>query len=166
MVLSLLACIGRGAPQAAADGTTLRVVSIVESVATGEVLAAPSALLDSVQQTTSARGIAGANFDIIPVLEPFSRHRDTRSRIGLLPPYSGATLFVETQPSFYSEMNGKYRWTVRVRLTVSPSDYNDTFDVPVFLQFYHERDEAAVAAAAPVIARHTAQLLDAWLAAP
>jgi hypothetical protein len=38
-----------------------------------------------------------------------------------------------------------------------------SFDVPVFLQYHHEREADAVDAAAPIVARKVGELLDGWL---
>lgn len=166
MVLILLACIGHHAPEMAEAGATLRLVSVVDSVANADVAAGPAALDLALAKQLSLRGIAVGPFDTSTALKSFSDHRDTRARLNSLPDPQSPTLLVETVPSYYSEMNGKYRWTVHVVVSISPSEYSKDFDVPVFLQFYHEREDAAVASATPVIAQHTAQLLDAWLAAP
>ncbi|MCB9766526.1 MAG: hypothetical protein H6739_42520, partial [Alphaproteobacteria bacterium] len=74
-------------------------------------------------------------------------------------------VLVETQVEFYSQMNGRFRWTVSVDLSVAPRDdlaqtVSASFTVPVFLQFHHEQEPEALAQAAPVIERQLGYLLD------
>jgi hypothetical protein len=95
----------------------------------------------------------------------FQGTRDTRRRVELLHP-TRPTLLVETETSFYSELSGRYRWNVHVVASIEPAGVSESFDVPVFLQFAHEREAEAVSAAAPVIARRVGELVDGWLAAP
>jgi hypothetical protein len=65
-------------------------------------------------------------------------------------------------------MAGRYRWTVDVTLALrgvgAPEDR--TFTVPVALVYDHERELAAVDAAAPAIASELREVLDHALSAP
>jgi len=77
----------------------------------------------------------------------------------------GWLLLVETRPVYYSELNGQYRWTVDVSITLGGASalYSRNFEVPVFLRYHHEREADAVNAASPVVARQVGEMLDAWL---
>lgn len=79
-------------------------------------------------------------------------------------------VLMETEAVFYAQIEGRNRWTVRVRLTVAPKDdvshaIVEEFEVPVFLQFLHEKEERAVEEAGPLIARRLGALLDQVVAA-
>jgi hypothetical protein len=79
-------------------------------------------------------------------------------------------VMMETEAVFYAQIEGRNRWTVRVRLTITPQDdlrqaLVEEFDVPVFLQFLHEKEERAVEEAGPLIARRLAAALDEVVAA-
>lgn len=85
---------------------------------------------------------------------------------------SGAALLVmmETEAVFYAQIEGRNRWTVRVRLSIAPQDalqqaVVEEFEVPVFLQFLHEKEARAVEEAGPLIARRLAAALDEVVAA-
>ncbi len=77
-------------------------------------------------------------------------------------------LLVEVQPSYYAQMDGRYRWTVAARVVVrgagveAPSA-EETFSVPVFLRFDHEREEAALAAARRRLLRRVRRAVDTYL---
>lgn len=77
-------------------------------------------------------------------------------------PPVAATLHLSTETDFFAQVAGRYRWTVRVRATLDRpgSRVENTWDIPVFMVYDHERDDDAVRAAIPSIERH----LDAWLA--
>jgi hypothetical protein len=92
---------------------------------------------------------------------------------GLLPggePATGdpnqASLSVESSARFSSQINGRYRWTVAVTATLTPTGEPPlirTFTVPVHLVYYHDKEREALAEAAPLIARQVGDLLDAWV---
>ncbi len=82
----------------------------------------------------------------------------------------GLVVLVETRARFYSQIEGRYRWVVDVRAGVAQASdpavaVVEVFEVPVFLQFEHESEADAVAAAEPVIRRHLARLLRRHLGA-
>lgn len=81
---------------------------------------------------------------------------------------ASAVVLVEASARFFSQMNGQYRWTVDVRLTVAPRGdpshgSTDGFEVPVFLQFDHEGEPEALSGALPIIERRLGALLDLYL---
>ena len=82
----------------------------------------------------------------------------------------GIVVLVETRASFFSQLEGRYRWVVNVRAGVAEASAPgagvvEVFDVPVFLQFEHQNEAEAVAAAEPVISRHVQRLLRRHLGA-
>ncbi len=86
----------------------------------------------------------------------------------------GASLavLVEANARFFSQMNGQYRWTVDVQLSLAPKAppsssgaTSDRFEVPVFLLFDHEAEPEALLGALPVIERRLGALLDQHLVA-
>ena len=79
---------------------------------------------------------------------------------------SGWVLLVEARASYFSQLEGRYRWTVSVKLTASskPGEVvEDTFSVPALLQFEHEREAQAFTAVAADIAQRAGTLLDGLL---
>lgn len=166
VLIALLGCLGHAPPVKAPRALELGVVGVVDSVREEQVEGAPVALTAAIERQARLRGLSPTLADVSALLPAFQRQRDSHARAAAVPLSGDATLIVETTPAFYSEMNGKYRWTVAVTLTLLPTDRVERFDVPVFLQYHHEREQAAVAAATPVVARRVGQLLDAWLSAP
>lgn len=97
--------------------------------------------------------------------------RDTRTRLAALARESEAPhlLLVEAEAFFYSQLSGRYRWTVSVRLTLATRGALDRavrrdFELPVFLSFDHQREAAALSAAAPQIAARVGGLCDEYFA--
>jgi hypothetical protein len=126
---------------------------------------APTGLYDTVDDALKERNLVPSPLAPDRFVDAFAARRDTSRRLEYLAP-DHLTLLTETEVAFYSQLSGRYRWTVTVHLTLAPSQLSDTFEVPVFLDYSHEREPAALEAAAPVIARHVGQLMDAYLAAP
>jgi len=77
-------------------------------------------------------------------------------------------LLIESAATYTTQIEGRFRWTVDVTATIAPASdpaagASKTFRVPVFLQFAHQKEAAAVAEAAVVIERQVGQHLDQWL---
>ena len=167
MVLGILfACI-KPAPPAQAEGVPVAVTAILIPVS-GEASGAPASFEAGIAGVLDAHG-AVPSFSTSPVeAARVAGKADSGQRLAVLrETHDGAVLLVETAPSYYSEMNGQYRWTVGVTLTLAEgagAPVEAQFDVPVFLRYHHEREAEAVDAATPVVARRVAQLVDAWVA--
>ena len=78
-------------------------------------------------------------------------------------------LLVELKPAFYSQMNGRYRWTVDLKATVAPrgdlaAAVSTSAQLPAFLLYDHERDAAAITAVDGLIADRVSALVDDFLA--
>ena len=81
---------------------------------------------------------------------------------------NGWVLLVEARVSFFSQLEGRFRWTVSVKLTASskPGEViEDSFSVPAVLQFEHQREPQALASVAHDIASRAGTLLDQLLLA-
>ncbi len=81
------------------------------------------------------------------------------------------TLLVETRVAYYDLLEGQYRWVVHTRLTAQrrgaqAQPARDEADIPVFLQYEHEREDQALESAARVIAERAAMLIDGFIAPP
>lgn len=165
MVLMLLACLAKHEPERAAEPTPIDVVPVLASVADSKLTGATDPLSKALGDTLAARNLQPTMLPTEAYLAAFQGTRDTRHRIELLH-VARPTLLVETETTFYSELSGRYRWLVKATISLEPAGLTESFEVPVFLQFQHEREPEAVSAAASVIARHAGQLVDGWLAAP
>lgn len=78
-------------------------------------------------------------------------------------------LLVETRAAYYDLLEGQYRWVVYARLTAwhrgaRTEPAVDNSEIPVFLQYAHQREGAALDAAARVLAEKAAELIDGFIA--
>ena len=84
---------------------------------------------------------------------------------------AGLALLVETRVAYYDLLEGQYRWVVHARFTAQrrgaqAQPAHDDADIPVFLQYEHQREEEALESAARVIAERAAMLIDGFIAPP
>lgn len=98
----------------------------------------------------------------------FRMKRTTAQRLAVLASANDDAellLLVETRTRFYSQLNGRYRWTVDAKISLAKRDARDEaatseIDIPVFLDFDHQREPEALVAAGPRIADEVARLAD------
>lgn len=167
MVLGLLltSCIPRHPPVRAETALPIDVVTVLQPVDHPAVSAAPPDVIAALDAVLTARNLVPSLVPAERFIGAFSTRRDTARRLEHLAP-TQLLLLTETEVAFYSQLSGRYRWTVSVHVTLAPTTLDDTFQVPVFLDHYRQREPEALSAAAPVIARHVGQLIDQYLAAP
>lgn len=166
MVLTLwlaLGCIARHEPIRAASPEPISVVPVLARLDSASIADAPERLDAALLAALTERNLQPTLVAPERYVDTFASRRDTSRRLEALD-LGGPVLLVETEAAYYSLISGRYRWTVGVRLTLAPDGLTQTFDVPVFLQFQHEREADALAAATPVIARRVGELVDAWIA--
>ena len=75
-------------------------------------------------------------------------------------------LLVEARTRFFSQIEGRFRWSVPVKLTAAragASPSQDAVDLPALLQFEHERGSEALENVAEPLASRVAPLLDGIL---
>lgn len=77
---------------------------------------------------------------------------------------------ISAQARWYAQLAGRYRWTVETQLRLirpgSDEVISETsFEVPVFLLYDHQREDAAFEEALPVVERQLGDLLDRWIEA-
>ena len=170
LILGLLGCL-KPAPALQNGGDrAIEVLCVVDSAGERPAAVAPATFARAIESAVALRHLQPAAVDpqLFETDGLFSKVRDTAHRAeSLRLSISAPFLLVESAPLFYSELNGQYRWTVGVHLSLqgaqgSPS--HAEFDVPVFLQYHHDAEPEAVTAAAPVVARRVGELVDNWLA--
>lgn len=155
-LLLLGGCIKAEPVVAAAEAVPVAVGSVVASV-DGPTVAAPEAVIRALTEQLALRNLPPTVIDVVG-------GPTTTARLGLLAGTAPVALLVESTARFSSQINGRYRWTIDVVATLAPSDRAATrverFTVAVALVYSHEREEAALAEAAPQIARRVGILLD------
>ena len=172
MVLMLLfACLPKQAPVQSISALPTDLVAVANLLESREVRDGPAALYGALEGLLQQRNLVPQRVEPAAWSAEFTNRRSPGQRVLFLAERSTTervVLLVDTTASFYSQMSGRYRWTVAVEAQVraAPTDKNPlsvTFEVPVFLDFDHEREDAAIAAAVPVIQHRLASLLDEWL---
>ena len=132
----------------------------------------PAALQTRVREILAERNlvqvpIAQASFE-----SEFLKKRATRDRFERVAQLAGAaqnTLLVETRAQYYSQLNGRYRWTVYVKLSMAKAGAvipgsETSFTVPVLLSYDHQREKEALAYAANTIAKKLGKEIDTFIA--
>lgn len=165
-------CVPKSELLTAKDPVPVSVALVVEPAEGRAPLDPPEAVAAAVDAVLSARKLTPTRVNAASWAEVFTNKRTSAQRLGWLVEQPGQTLvmLVETHASYYSEMNGRYRWTVSTNATLVPRDrpaeaVTSSFEIPVFLNFYHQKEDAALEAAVPVLSRRLGELVDAWLSA-
>lgn len=160
-LLSLWACIPQKPPRAAPDGTQLQLVTVLDSFDAPEVVPIPEKAAEPLQHELERRNLSVVPADAALVAS-FSERRTTEARRAALADSATPTLLVECAPRFSAQVNGRYRWSVEVELSLAELPTR-SLTVPVHLLYAHEDEDEAAAEAAPVVARQVGRLLDDWL---
>lgn len=173
-VLGLLAALGCGpkAPPPPVAVQPALLVAALEPLADAPPRALPPGA--EARVLAALRGV-GLDATAVPAADfgpAFQSRRTPEHRSAWLRTQSGdgapLLVIVVAEAHFYSQIEGRLRWTVAVDLLLATPGAPERpvvhhFEVPVFLQFLHEKEDAAVEAAAPVIARQVASHAGAWL---
>lgn len=171
VLMLLLACAPKQAPLQALTAWPVDTVVVANLLDSREVREGPDALYTSVEGLLRQRNLQPQRLDAAQWTGAFTTRRSPGQRLVFLaerPEAAEVILLVDSTASFYSQMSGRYRWTVAVEAHLRRSNDGNSsmslnFEVPVFLDFDHEREDAAIAAAVPVIQHRLGQLLDEWL---
>ena len=170
-LLLLAGCLSKHQPVQAPRAMAVSVAGSMAVMDSPQVQAVPDSMVQVVSDLLVARNLTPKLADAADFVGPFATKRTTQHRLALLSDVSTDTdllFLVETTVAYYSQINGRYRWTVEVDATISPRDdlsqaFSAHFQVPVFLEHYHEKEAAALEAAVPLLERRLGALLDAYL---
>lgn len=132
---------------------------------------APAALADALEPLLRARNLQPVRVPAAEWAAPFDARDLPEQRASWLAARAGAAdavLLADLSPRYFGFVNGRYRWTVTAELwLVDPHapthTVTDRFEVPTYLTWDHERDDAALLAAAPLIGRHLEDLAEDWI---
>ncbi len=170
-VLFLAGCLSRQQPVQAPTPEPVAVAAVLGVLDSTAVQAVPEPLAERLERVLQAHNLPARPVEPSQYLERFTSKRTTAHRLSELAQLSGDAhllLLVEAVAEHYSQMNGRYRWTVDVDATIAPKAdlaqaFTVSFKVPVFLDHYHEKELQAAEAAGPLIERRLGVLLDAYL---
>ena len=166
-LLLLAGCLKQ--PSAVTSGAPVPVAlgAVLTGVDDGVTTPAATEVMERLSAVVSARALTPkpASGEALAV------RPNSASRVSLLAEGAeagGLLVLVESSARFFSQMNGRFRWTVEVKITLAPGgepDHSvvDSFEVPVFLQFNHEGEDEALREGLPVIERRLGALLDSYL---
>lgn len=172
LALAGSACIKRAPVVKAAEPTPVVLATALSNVEERGVVAAPDEVVTALTDELRTRDLLVEPLAAGTYIEAFGQTRNSGHRFALVGAQSGgeAVLLVESEARFSSQINGRYRWTVAVTATMGTAGselapLEDSFDVPVHLVRYNEREAEALIEAAPVIARRVGQLASDWITA-
>jgi len=144
LALMLSACIGSRAPEKLATATPITYAIWLET-GDGEA-AVPSAFPPYVEGELGERNLVPTRVTIADAPGTTQRRLEALARAAPDAPY---LMIVEARATFFSQLSGRYRWDVDVRLTIADrtrlSDaMSSTVGVAAFLQYEHEREPEAL----------------------
>ena len=133
----------------------------------GAVIAVPDALSAQVQKALNKVGVQASPMAVSDYPDNLNKRTMANHRAAALVEAgkpSGLLVLVEAEATFYSQLRGQNRWVVRVEATaVSPGSPENAivrrFDVPVFLNYTHQREAEALTSAGPTISRRVERLV-------
>lgn len=169
-VAVLAGCLQR-APRARAETRTPVSVAFVVDEAHGEAVSAPpQGLVDAVVARLEALNLEPQVIPYEQLAPAFQANDDTRERFKALTRVGQAplALLVETQATFFDQLEGRYRWTVSSKLTVGKRDAptearEKDFDLPAVLQYPHQKVPAAITEVARPLAERAAKMFDGFI---
>lgn len=170
VVLAMAACIKEQPVHRLSSPTKISVAFIHDQG--GGLLEVPAAYKKEITNSLSTRNLVFSELAQEHFAGEFGRKRDSRDRLAAVAARAGdapLVLLVETHADFYSQLNGRFRWTVHTKLSLAKPDKLQeatvvSFTLPVTLSFDHERELAAVTASAHPVARKLSHQLDDFLA--
>lgn len=166
--LGLVGCVPHTTAVQAPEATVVAVAGVVDQPDQRAVSELPLSVRNRLAKVMAQRNLTPRVVDAESFGLPFAARRASSWRLTWLAQHAdGASLvlLVEAHAEFFSQLGGRYRWTVHVTLSAAPTAHPDqavtsTFEVPAFLLYHHEREPEAIEAASPVIERQAGYLLD------
>ena len=130
----------------------------------------PQPVIDEVLAALRERNLEPRVVPFPGLQKQFSLNHDSRRRFQVLTEAAPEplALLVETQATFFSELSGRYRWTVDAKLTAgkksAPAEaLSRQSSFPAILQFEHEKEKEAITSVASLIARRASGMFDAFI---
>lgn len=161
-----VACIPKAAPPRAKSTLEVRAAFVNDRDEGQGVEPLPDAAVAPSLAALKERNLAGKPVGREVVDVAFRSKRATAQRLAVLAnAEADLVLLVETRVRFYSQLNGRYRWTVAATVSLGRRDAiaeaaTSETSIAVFLDYDHQREPEALAAAGPRIADEVARLAD------
>jgi len=149
------------------------VVGVLDPQDGGPVTGLPERVTDRIGNALTERDLRAVPLGPESFAGDFANRRVTGQRVAWLAEGGATTpvmVLIEAEATYYSQIEGRNRWTVDVTATIAATEDPDaaltsSFEVPVILQFVHEKEPRALEEAAPIIERQLGHLLDQYLGA-
>ena len=162
MVLMFLwACMPKQAEISTVPAHDMYTVSSLDKLDVRKSVSLPATLESSIAAALQKRGISPK---ALTQTQGYDQFRNSEQRIKLF--NKRPLLLIETQAQFYSQLEGRFRWTVDVRMHLHTAEdmvFSRVFSVPVFHQFHHQREKESLEAAESQILRELNQMLDDYV---
>ncbi len=152
-----LSCVKRAPEPSAVSGESLALGVWVESQPDATRVVPPVTFVAELVRAIEAHGLKTKRIEEGEA--KFARQTDARLA-ELRATGAPLQLVVDLSARYHSQISGRYRWNVSVSVALGGrARSEDHFDVPVALEFEHERAAEAVAAASKEIARRVGALV-------
>jgi len=174
LVLLCTACIPKpGQPTVSSNNSDITVVTRNINPAGNFTGPLPEPVLTALLDGLNQRNLNASSVISQTAMENLAKLQVQKHRLEWLAQDQGGTdliLLIETHTEYFSQLSGRYRWTVTAELSLAdPEDLTTSIhrsvEIPVFMQFHHEREAAVLEQASPALERELSTLLDAWLSA-
>lgn len=167
--LLLLTACPRVPPQRLDTQLPIALAMVVDPAGSAPPLAPPPELFTQLQTALQTRNLLART---VP-LQELGGQRLTEPRYQALKAAGDApwVLLIEAQVNFFSQLDGRYRWLVSVKLSAgrrsAPGiEASDAFQAPAVLLYDHEREPEALLVVADVIADRATRMIDQLIVAP
>lgn len=150
----------------AAEPVSVAVMLVRDDVTTRDTRRPPQALVDAVTESLDERNLKATLVGELGYDDSIAAIPSTSGRLTALSRKAGdapLVLLVETSAAFYSQLSGRYRWTVDTRLTLAPTAdlaRGSSVEVqdPAFLFYDHQREDEAISEVAARVGRQLGAL--------
>ncbi|MEC8277406.1 MAG: hypothetical protein VX026_06810 [Myxococcota bacterium] len=159
-LLWILACQPQVPPKRATSPIQIQVLAVQDNLLDRNSTTVPADLRNTLKAELSNANIQPT---IIEVPNSFQSIRQTEQRLDAL---GTPVLLIETKAEFFSQLEGRFRWSVNCKLTLNTGEQSALvreFDTPVFHQFHHQREAEAILAAEEVIRQQLRGLIEDYL---
>lgn len=166
--LALCACIPHKEPPKAKTSISIALACAFDHTETRTVEGCPPALTEAIGKSLSSRNLKVRLVAPESFAKAFESKKTTAARLAHLAegsPDAEAIALVETRATFYSQLSGRYRWTVSAKLSLAKhaaleQPLSSDLEQAVFLDLENEREHEALASARGRLADEAGRLAD------
>lgn len=172
LLLSLAACAPKYRPVVLDTSRPIAVALVFDPEESPDVRGVPGGFEEQLLDVLRAHNLEPRALQPEDFAQAFGRRRASAQRMEWLQEQARAgemVLLLEARAVFYSQISGRWRWTVSARATLGTGPgqvpLDEQVEVPVFLEFGHEGEDDALVQSAGVVAHRLGRLVDTALRA-